>query len=51
MATAEAVVGQTQQNAGPIHETDSFGSERFAQLQAQLVDRWRSIDNFYRSPR
>ena len=49
MVTAEAIfpVSQTQ-GTGPEPEA---AAERFHQLQAQLADRWQSIDTFDRRPR
>ncbi|MGI8935160.1 MAG: peptide ligase PGM1-related protein [Phormidesmis sp.] len=49
MVTAEAIfpVSQTQ-GTGPEPEA---AAERFHQLQAQLADRWQSIDAFDRRPR
>ena len=48
MVTAEAVVGASQPNSDtePLTVRD-----RFDQLQAQLLERWQSIDEFDRSPR
>ncbi|MGB7088089.1 MAG: peptide ligase PGM1-related protein [Phormidesmis sp.] len=45
MVTAEATFGASHA------QRDRLTIERFHQLQAQLSDRWRSIDDFDRSPR
>lgn len=53
MATAEATVPMSQLSGDGCnnHCNDESDTERFHQLQAQLPERWQSIDEFDRSPR
>ncbi|MGC1307486.1 MAG: peptide ligase PGM1-related protein [Phormidesmis sp.] len=53
MVTAEAIspIGRTHSEDEVHGVTASSDHERFYELQAQLPDRWRSIDDFDRSPR
>ena len=52
MATAEAVLDQAQSAYMPNHEGEGpAANKRFVHLKEQLKERWKSIDNFDRSPR
>ncbi|MGB3671078.1 MAG: peptide ligase PGM1-related protein [Phormidesmis sp.] len=59
MATAETRISQVQMSPAPVsthHQANAeadaqTADERFKSLQTQLKERWRSIDDFDRSPR
>ena len=59
MATAETRISHVQMSPAPVstsHQANAqvdaqTADERFKSLQVQLKERWRSIDDFDRSPR